>query len=174
ALAASSADDHELSEVALAFRRGRWVWELRTEEGRPELVDASTGDLLPAVDQDEALRLAEARFLPEHTSATVSAVEGPTFEFRGELPAWRVSFDDSEHRAVYIDGLTGELLTVRSDAWRRFDFFWMLHIMDYDERQDFNTPWLQIFAALGVLTAATGLGLGVLMLRLRIKARGSA
>lgn len=157
------------NEVALVFRRDRWVWELRSDEGRPVLVDASTGEPLPAVNRDEALRLAEARFLPEHTSATVAAVEGPTFEFRGELPAWRIGFDDDEHRAVYVDGLTGELLTVRSDAWRRFDFFWMLHIMDYDERQDFNTPWLQIFAGLGVITSATGLGLGLLMLRLRAK-----
>jgi len=164
-------DQLATNEVALVYRRGRWVWELRSFEGRPLLVDASTGDRMPAVDQDEALRLATARFLPEHTSATVTAVEGPTFEFRGELPAWRVGFDDDEHRAVYVDGLTGELLTVRSDAWRRFDFFWMLHIMDYDERQDFNTPWLQIFAGLGVLTSATGLGLGLLMLRLRKRTR---
>ena len=166
---AAAPDQLAANEVALVFRRGRWVWELRSDEARPVLVDASTGVRLPDVGRDEALSLAEARFLPKHTSATVTAVEGPTYEFRGELPAWRVGFDDDEHRAVYVDGLTGELLTVRSDAWRRFDFFWMLHIMDYDERQDFNTPWLQIFAGLGVLTSATGLGLGVLMLRQRMK-----
>ena len=33
----------------------------------------------------------------------------------------------------------------------------MLHIMDFDERDDFNTPLLQIAAALGVLLALSGL-----------------
>ena len=37
----------------------------------------------------------------------------------------------------------------------------MLHIMDYSEREDFSTPWLTLVAALGVLSAASGLTLGV-------------
>ena len=34
---------------------------------------------------------------------------------------------------------------------------WMLHIMDFDERDDFNTPLLQISALLGLILALTGL-----------------
>ena len=53
---------------------------------------------------------------------------------------------------------------VRNDRWRRFDLFWMLHIMDYTERQRFHTPWLTGFAALGVATSFTGLCLAALVM----------
>ena len=47
-----------------------------------------------------------------------------------------------------------------------FDFFWMLHIMDFDEREDFNHPLLQIAAALGLIIALSGVVLWVLTTRL--------
>ena len=41
-----------------------------------------------------------------------------------------------------VDAGSGEVTAVRHDRWRLFDWFWMLHIMDYDERSDFSTPLL--------------------------------
>ena len=35
-------------------------------------------------------------------------------------------------------------------------FLWMLHIMDFDTRDDFNHPLLQIAAALGLIIALSG------------------
>ena len=51
---------------------------------------------------------------------------------------------------------TGELVSRRHDLWRTFDFVWMFHIMDYDDRQDVNNILIRIFTWMGVATAATG------------------
>ena len=55
-----------------------------------------------------------------------------------------------------MDPWTGELLARRTARWRLFDFLWMLHIMDYDAREDFNHPLLQAAAILGFLVALSG------------------
>src|SRR3546814_12442686 len=39
---------------------------------------------------------------------------------------------------------------MRGDTWRTWDFFWMLHNMDYINRSSFNHP-LIIFVAFGAL-----------------------
>ena len=38
----------------------------------------------------------------------------------------------------------------------------MLHVMDYEDRDDFNTWWLQIAAALGVISILSGFALAAL------------
>ncbi len=63
------------------------------------------------------------------------------------LPLWRVDFADRFSTSFYIDPYTGALATRRHQYWRIFDFLWMLHIMDYSDREDFNNP-LIIFVAL--------------------------
>jgi uncharacterized iron-regulated membrane protein len=84
-----------------------------------------------------------------------SVAEGA--EFRGRaLPVWRVAYSEPESVNLYIDPWTGELLARRTDRWRIFDFLWMLHIMDFDTRDDFNHPLLQVAAALGLIIALSG------------------
>ena len=79
-------------------------------------------------------------------------------EYRGrELPVWQVVYSSPESLRLYINGWTGEIVARRTTRWRIFDFLWMLHIMDFDDRSDFNTPLLQIAAALGLLVALSGL-----------------
>jgi hypothetical protein len=39
---------------------------------------------------------------------------------------------------------------VRTGTWRLYDFFWSLHIMDWKNHEDFNTPWLLGFALGGL------------------------
>lgn len=80
---------------------------------------------------------------------------------------WRVSFDDLFNTTLYLAADSGQVVTVRSTLWRIFDFFWMLHIMDYDEREDFNNPLLISFAATSVLFCITGFILLLQNLRLK-------
>ncbi|AXR00875.1 hypothetical protein [Pseudoalteromonas piscicida] len=70
---------------------------------------------------------------------------------------WRVEYNDILSTTLYLSATSGEVVTVRSTLWRIFDFFWMLHIMDYDEREDFNNPLLISFAATSVLFCLTGI-----------------
>lgn len=72
-------------------------------------------------------------------------------------PIWQVQFDDTENTRLYIDPNTGSVLRVRTDTWRLFDFMWMLHIMDYEDRSDFNHPLLIGFSAGALLFTLTGI-----------------
>ena len=68
---------------------------------------------------------------------------------RFELPVWRVDINDKHSSTLYFDQF-GQFIDIKTDTWRIFDFFWMLHIMDYSGRSDFNNA-LVIFVAIGSL-----------------------
>lgn len=80
-------------------------------------------------------------------------------EIRYKPKVWQVKFDDWQNTTIYLHAHSAEVLSVRSHIWRIFDFFWMLHIMDYDERSDFNNPLLISFSAFSVLFCMTGMAL---------------
>jgi hypothetical protein len=46
-----------------------------------------------------------------------------------------------------------------------FDFFWRLHVMDYDDGADFNHPLLIISAGLGLIVSVSGLTILVFRMR---------
>lgn len=93
--------------------------------------------------------------------------EQESLEFRGrQLPVWKVSFSEPESLSLYLDPWTGEILARRTDRWRLFDFLWMLHIMDFDTRDDFNHPLLQVAALLGLIVALSGFVFWALTTRL--------
>lgn len=128
--------------------------------GYTRLVDAHSGRVMEFMDAGQVRAVATASLL---SPATVSAVElvtesRPGSEYRGrELPLWRVRYTEPESLNLYIDGWTGEVVARRTARWRIFDFLWMLHIMDFGDRDDFNTLLLQVAAALGLLLGITGL-----------------
>ncbi|HJU39942.1 MAG TPA: 2Fe-2S iron-sulfur cluster binding domain-containing protein, partial [Tahibacter sp.] len=82
-------------------------------------------------------------------------------------PIWRVDFADADATTLYVSGRDGAILERRNDAWRWFDVVWMLHIMDYTGRQDFNNPLVILFAAGGLWIALSGVWLLATSLRLR-------
>jgi len=84
---------------------------------------------------------------------------------------WRVEFDDSRSTVLYVSPDQGRVLARRNDMWRVFDFFWMLHIMDYSNRDNFNSPLLITASVIGWVLAVTGIWLVVLWLMRRRKKR---
>ena len=73
-----------------------------------------------------------------------------------ELPIWQVNFRDEKHSSYYVSGITGELLERRNDSWRWWDFFWMLHNMDYAKRTSFNHPLIVMVGFAMAWLAVTG------------------
>lgn len=63
---------------------------------------------------------------------------------------WRVNLADAADTSAYVSAETGRLLQMRGNAFRWWDFFWMLHNMDYVNRSSFNHP-LIVFVAFGTL-----------------------
>ena len=73
------------------------------------------------------------------------------------LPVWLLIYDDDDQSHLYFSAMSGEFLGARTSSWRVFDFFIMLHFMDYFERDDFNTPWIIFAALLMVFFSTSGL-----------------
>ena len=76
------------------------------------------------------------------TDITVDVTEWVTTaaeaaEYRGrKLPLWRAYSVENASLRVYVDPRSGDIVAIRNLAWRAWDFLWMLHIMDYDDRDD--------------------------------------
>ena len=73
-----------------------------------------------------------------------------------ELPIWQVDFRDEKNSSYYVSGTIGESLERRNDSWRCWDFFWMLHNMDYAERTSFNHPLIIMVGFAMTWLAVTG------------------
>jgi hypothetical protein len=154
--------DWSLSSLKLIMVAGQAFWRVEARsEGQKvtRLIEADGQSIVPRLDADQAEKRARGWLLD---AGQVSSVELITeiaagAEYRGSvLPVWKVSFDQAEAVNLYIDPWTGELLARRTKRWRIFDFLWMLHIMDFDTRDDFNHPLLQISSMLGLIIALSG------------------
>lgn len=126
------------------------------------LFDAETGERISPISEDLARRVAQRDFIGEGAIVALELMHAPPHEYRGSTPVWRASFDDRLKTRLYISPETGEIVARRNMIWRIYDFFWMLHIMDYKERTDFNNPLVKSAAITGFLFALTGIYLVIL------------
>ena len=158
----------EIRSVTLRPHLGNGVYEIAYDDGsrrRWALADTFTGQLRSPITEDEAVAIARADYIPDVPVTEVALITevGSGDEYRGgPLPAYRVSFDHPLGTRLYISVERGVVTARRNDRWRWFDLFWMLHVMDYEDRDDFNTWWLQIAAALGLITILSGFALAAL------------
>lgn len=129
---------------------GRTVYGFGRDQGASLIMDAVTGEILSPIDADTARAVALADYAGEPAIDAVTFFTEATWESRRDMPTWRVDFADGEGTRLYVSAATGEVVARRNDVWRIFDFFWMLHIMDYSERTNFNHPLL-ILASLFAL-----------------------
>lgn len=151
----SNADS--IQTVTLRSLLGRSVYELGSDTG-VELVDATTGEKLTPLSEDYARRLAQSDYSGPGKLVRANLLEELLGEIRGRtVPVWQVEFDDAISTKVYISPETGKVVARRNTIWRIFDFFWMLHIMDYDERSDFNNPLLLAASITALFFSITGL-----------------
>lgn len=163
-----SLDDHfqdswEISSLSAANVPSGVAWRVEGLAGGHafrRLVDLESGKVLPKLSKEEAGKLAAEWLVQPSLPDSVEWINpaDAVSEFRGrEQAAWRANFDNPESLRLYLDPWTGEILARRTSSWRLFDFLWMLHIMDYDTRDDFNHPLLQVAALAGTLVALSGL-----------------
>ena len=153
-----------VTEVRLKSFLGRPVYEVTAANGAA-LFSAESGAKISPISEDQARQIAKSDFSGSAEISKVERLSNPPHEYRGGKPVWRVSFDDNLNTRIYISPDTGEISARRNKIWRLYDFFWMLHIMDYDEREDFNNPLIRAASATGLLFAITGVFLIVTRLR---------
>lgn len=154
-----------LNDVTLQSVAGRKVVQVSRTAGADQIFDSITGALLSPIEAETAEQVALADFsyrssdaLESDVSVTASNLltEEPG-DFRRKLPVWQVMLDDPDGTRIYVSPNTGQVLSRRNDYWRVFDFFWMLHIMDYEDREDFNNPLLIVTTFTSTLFVFTGI-----------------
>lgn len=151
----------------IAQMDGATSLELRTFQGRPvyevtdvngmALFNARTGDKLAHITEETARRVAKNDYSGDAKIVKTALMSDPPHEYRRDKPVWRVDFDDSLHTRIYVSRVTGEVASRRNDIWRVYDFFWMLHIMDYNNRTNFNNWFIKIASAAGLIFAISGM-----------------
>ncbi len=143
-------------EVTLLHFLGQPAYEVEGVSGAV-LFDASTGEKLSPLSEDVVRKVAEADYVGDGTIKSLTLMDNPPAEYEGRRPVWRADFNDVLNTRLYISPGAGRVISRRNNVWRLYDFFWMLHIMDYADREDFNNPIVKAFSAGGLFFAMTGL-----------------
>jgi hypothetical protein len=159
----------EIDSIRLIQQPRGPVWIVNFHDKLILRASAVEGRWLAPVDEAEAGDLATAAYRGSAKLINMKsfAEKNAPLDLRKERPSWQASFSDGTR--VYIDATSGELLALRTKQWRVYDWFWGLHIMDLQGREDSHHPILIVFAAL----AALGLLLALIQLPLSVWRRRS-
>lgn len=121
-------------------------------------IDATTGKTLQPLTEHEIIELAKQQYRGDFKLEKISLLTDAPSEVRGiSPPIWQLQLSTPEQTTLYLDIQTGLVQRVRTNTWRVYDFFWMLHIMDYQHRENFNHGLLIFSAASALLFSFSGL-----------------
>lgn len=149
------------------------LWLLKDAAGGFHVADATTARPVTPLPEAEVRLLAGAQYQGEGRPVAVRWYEAPPQEAGRPGPLWRVDFDDAEKTRFYVSPQTGEVVSRRSDVWRFYDFFWRVHILDFEAGDDFNHPLIIAAAVLTLPVAITGLILLWIRLARDVRALGA-
>ena len=144
----------------------------KSPEGKPikALFDGRSGVKLSPISAQTAQEIVLAR-MKENSAAggirPITKIENETSEYRGALPAWKVELIEPQNMAIYVSVDSGEITARRSNLWRVYDTLWALHIMDWQNHEDFNHPLIIISAILALLSTIAG----IILIFYRVKFR---
>ncbi|MBU1378809.1 MAG: PepSY domain-containing protein [Alphaproteobacteria bacterium] len=164
-----------LKSARLETQLGRPVYVVDAASGKA-LFDAKTGQRLSPLDEAGARARAKALFAErgEIVGADLLTNNPPTEIQTRPLPLWRVEFEGAWRPTFYISPFTGELVARRHDLWRTYDFLWMFHIMDYENRSDVNNVLIRIATWMAFAGSLTGAWLLLYSFRRRRRPRKPA
>lgn len=145
-----------ISSVKLKSLLGREVYEIRQGKDAA-LIDAASGNKISPLDRDTIKALADAAYAGEGSIRGIEwVVKAPREVGARPVPLWAVHYEELGDSTLYFSPHTGDLVARRHNLWRWFDFLWMLHIMDYEEREDVNNTLLRIASVTGLVFALSG------------------
>jgi Na+-transporting NADH:ubiquinone oxidoreductase subunit F len=131
----SAPDLYDVRAIRLA---DRWVWRVELRD-RVELRSIEDGARVN-VDEPWLRRLALERYAGGGRLIAATLQTQPDIASRASGPVWQAQFDDPQRTALYFAADDGHFIVARTATWRVYDFFWMLHTMDYVGRDNFNNP----------------------------------
>jgi len=135
---------------------GGFVYEI-THSDSSVRISAINGRVLKTSGED-AHKIAQKDFGGDGEISSIEAGMAPDLETRNHRePYWRANFSDSASTAIYVSQRSGEILERRNTYWRVRDVFWMLHIMDYSGRKNFNNTLIIIVALTAIWLGLSGI-----------------
>ncbi len=161
ALNSSKIDQSQIKSIVLESIDGVTFYRIQRQDNSFTLVNARKGSIKNPMSKEEAIVLAQSIFIPNNTVKNVAYITAENikdhWQYRGgDLPAWAVTFDHPSNSVIYLSAEKGTFEKIRNKQWRIFDYLWMLHIMDFEEREDINNSILRIFSILSLLTVFSG------------------
>lgn len=137
-------------------------------------ISAVDGRQIDAVGRDQALRIAR-RFGGWSGPARIEPIERDQWTVAGgyddHRPLWRVPFDDPAGRTLYVSSNTGEVVLDTSRAERVWNWLGTVpHWIYFTQLRKDQPLWRQVIlwtSGFGIVSAITGLWIGILRLRLK-------
>jgi len=121
------------------------------------LVDARSKKVIQ-IDEELVKQIAAQNYHGKGKLLAVNFIDMRNDENRGmSLPAWQLVYEDDYGSHLYLSAKTGEYQGIRTDSWRIFDFFMMLHFMDFAERGNFNNGLIIFFALVLLFFSMSGM-----------------
>jgi len=133
-----------------------------TRDTNIKFINLSQSNIKEGLTKDEAVQFVQSRLYEEINIANVTYLTDKeitkSHEYRGNpLPVYAITLDHDTNTTVYVNPNLAKIVKVRNDNWRRFDFLWMMHVMDFETRDHITNWTLRIFSVLGLLTILSGL-----------------
>src|SRR5262249_45132174 len=138
--ALNSVAEDRPDSVAMKSIAGEPAWEIRAPIGI-FVVSAETLNVMSPIDEELAKKIATTAWMGQGQLTGVSYIEhGPKEAgLRGKV--WAAHFGGPGNQVLYINAINGDLGPVRTDLWRTYDFFYGLHLMDYQDHETGHHPW---------------------------------
>ena len=148
-------DGETIEGMQLRTLLDRPVVEVRTARST-RMFDARTG-VRVTIDAPAARAIAQSNHPNGARPGAAKLLTERSLPVRDhEPPIWQVDFADDDASTYYVSATTGAVLERRNDTWRWWDFFWMLHNMDYVDRMSFNHPLIITAGVAMAWLAVTG------------------
>ncbi len=144
------------TEVSQIILLGQSAFKL-TVDNKVLLLDTRTKKPIE-ITEHLVKQIADRNYYGSGERVQVNLVNELSDENRGfSLPVWQVIYDDEFETHLYFSEITGEIQGIRTSSWCTFDFFMMLHFMDYGQRGDFNHGLIIIAAIVLLLFSLSGI-----------------
>ncbi len=141
--------------IRLMMHKGQPVYRI-SRNGSTVLIDATNGTVI-TYDKNAAVKLASDDYLGDGQIRLIERGIAPDMETRNHRgDYWLIDFSDGVETSLYVSTSTGAILERRNNYWRVFDVFWMLHIMDYSERSNFNNTLIIVVALIAIWLGLSG------------------
>ncbi len=145
----------DAQNIRLLMHQGQPVYRVNRANS-VTLINATDGSVI-RYDKAAAEQLARDDYSGGGEIRSIESGIAPDLETRNHSgPYWRVNFSDEVSTSLYISASTGAILERRNSYWRVFDVFWMLHIMDYTGRVNFNNALIIIVALIAIWLGLSG------------------